>query len=50
MRYHKIRKLIEEGKLKLVKVHTEEKQADALTKALPRDSFLKCMMLMGLND
>ena len=39
VRYHRIRELMEEGEVKLMKVHTKENQSDALTKVLPRDSF-----------
>ena len=50
VRYHKVKKLVEEGEVALVKVHTMKNQADALTKALPRDSFYSCMWLMGLRS
>ena len=36
--------------MELVKVHTKENSADALTKVLPWDSFLKCVALMQLAD
>ena len=39
VRYHRIRELVEEGEVELMKVHTKENQSDALTKVLPRDSF-----------
>ena len=39
IRYHRIRELVEDGEVELVKVHTKENPADALTKVLPRDSF-----------
>ena len=50
IRYHRIRKLVEEGEVELVKVHTSRNPADALTKVLPRDGFYKCVGLMGLLD
>ena len=50
IRYHRIRELVEEGEVELVKVHTKENPADALTKVLPRDSFQKCVSLMQLMD
>lgn len=34
--------------MELVKVHTKENPADALTKVLPRDSFQKYVTLMNL--
>ena len=34
IRYHRIRELMKEGELELVKVHTSRNPADALTKVL----------------
>ena len=48
VRYHRIRELVEEGEVELMKVHTKENQSDALTKVLPRDSFQRCVARMGL--
>ena len=48
IRYHRIIELLEDGEVELVKVYTKENPADALTKVLPRDSFRKCVGLMGL--
>lgn len=45
-----IRELVEEGEIELVKIHTKENQANALTKTLLRDNFLKCVVLVGLMD
>ena len=39
MRYHRIRELVEEGEVELMKIHIKENQSDALMKVLPRDSF-----------
>ena len=50
IKYHRIRELVEEGEVELVKIHTKENPADALTKVLPRDSFRRCMTLMYLMD
>ena len=50
IRYHRIRELTKENKVELVKVHTKENPADALTKVLPRDNFQKCMTLMYLMN
>ena len=36
--------------MELVKVHTKENPADALTKVLSRDSFQKCVALIELVD
>ena len=48
VRYHRIRELMEEGEVELMKVHTKENQSDALTKVLPKDSFHRCVARMGL--
>ena len=50
IRYHRIRELVEEREVELVKVHIKDNQADALTKALAGDSFLERIELMGLID
>lgn len=50
IRYHRIRELVEDGEVELVKVHTKENPADALTKVLPRDSFQRCVELIRLMD
>ena len=50
IRYHRIRELVEDGEVELVKVYTKENPADALTKVLPRDSFRKCVGLMQMID
>ena len=49
VRFHRIRELVEEGEVALVKVNTKKNQADALTKALPRNSFHSYMWLLGLR-
>ena len=36
--------------MELVKVHSKENPADALTKVLPWDSFQRCVALMQLVD
>ena len=41
IRYHRIRKLVEDGELELAKVYTKENTADTLTKELPWDSFFR---------
>ena len=40
---------MEEGEVKLVKVHTKENQSDALTKVFPKDSFQMCVSWVGLK-
>ena len=41
IRYHRIRKLVEDGELELAKVYTKENTVDTLTKELPWDSFFR---------
>ena len=50
VRYYRIRELMEEGEVKLVKVHTKENQSNALIEVLSRDSFQMCVEQMGLKD
>ena len=49
VRFHRMRELVEEGEVALMKVNTKENQVDALTKALPRNSFHSCMWFLGLR-
>ena len=35
IKYHQIREFVKEGEVELVKIHTKENPADALTKVLP---------------
>ena len=39
IRYHRIKELVEEGEVELMKVHIKKNQFDALMKVLLRDSF-----------
>ena len=41
IRYHRIRELVEDGELELVKAYTKENTVDTLTKELPWDSFFR---------
>ena len=50
IRYHRIRELVEEDKVELVKVHTKENPADAMMKVFLWDSFRRCVTLMCLMD
>ena len=40
MRYHAIKEWIEEGKLNLIKVHTENNAADMMTKLVDKRRML----------
>ena len=48
VRYHRIKELVEEGEVELMKVQTKENQSDVLMKVLLRDSFQRCVARMGL--
>ena len=45
-KYHFIRDIVEQGSVKVQKVHTTENAADMLTKCLPGKSFEKCLGLL----
>lgn len=48
VRLHLIKEEIEEGRVKVFKVHTLKNPADMLTKPLPKDKFQLCMSLVNL--
>ena len=50
IRYHRIRELVEDGEVELIKVHTKDNPTNVLMKVLPRDSFCYCVALMRLLD
>ncbi|MCO5603279.1 hypothetical protein L7F22_057428 [Adiantum nelumboides] len=47
MKYHFIRKVLEDKQIQLIKVHTKDNPIDLLTKGLPRESFVHCHELLG---
>jgi hypothetical protein len=49
IRYHYLRQLIEENKIKLEYIDTENQIADLLTKPLPRPKFDKLRKLLGME-
>ena len=49
MRYHLIRQFVEEGDIKLCKVHTDANVADPLTKPLPQPKHEAHMRAMGIR-
>ena len=49
MRYHLIRQFVEQGDIKLCKVHTDANIADPLTKALPQPKHEAHMRGMGIR-
>lgn len=49
VRYHFIRDILADKRLQLVKVHTDDNPADALTKSLASERFDHCTELMGVE-
>ncbi|KAK1681044.1 hypothetical protein QYE76_041892 [Lolium multiflorum] len=50
LRYHSIREYIEDGEVKICKVHTDLNVADPLTKALPRAKHDQHQNAMGVSE
>ena len=48
IRYHYIKEVVEQGKVRLYFVKTDENPADMLTKNLARDKFLNCRNTLGI--
>ena len=48
VRYHFIREVLEDKRIQLVKVHTDDNPADLLTKPLDSQRFAHCRSLMGM--
>ena len=49
VRYHVIRDVLAGKRIELVKVHTDDNPADALTKSLVSERFAHCIELMGVG-
>ncbi|MCO5572539.1 hypothetical protein L7F22_026294 [Adiantum nelumboides] len=49
VRYHVIRDVLTGKRIELVKVHTDDNPADALTKSLALEQFAHCIELMGVG-
>jgi len=49
LRYHFIRSILEDGQLKLEKIHTSQNPADMLTKVVTREKLSSCSLLVGLQ-
>ena len=49
IKYHFIRDMLEDKRLQIVKVPTENNPADLLTKGLPSEQFAHCRALMGVG-
>ena len=50
LRYHFIRSVLEDGQLKLEKIHTNENLADMLRKVVTREKLNSSLVLVGLLD
>jgi hypothetical protein len=48
-KYHFIRDIVAEGKIKVDKIHTDENPADMLTKPLSNIKFKHCLDLIGVR-
>ncbi|MCO5563985.1 hypothetical protein L7F22_017640 [Adiantum nelumboides] len=49
VRYHVIRDILAGKRIELVKVHTDDNPADALTKSLASEPHAHCIELMGVG-
>jgi hypothetical protein len=49
LRYHFIRSVLEDGHLKLEKIHTSQNPADMLTKGVTREKLSSCLVSVGLQ-
>jgi hypothetical protein len=50
LRYHFIRSALEDGHLKLEKIHTSQNHADMLTNGVTREKLSSCSVSVGLKD
>ena len=50
LRYHFIRSALEDGHLKLEKIHTSQNHADMLTKGVTREKLSSCSISVGLQE
>ena len=50
LRYHFIRIVLEEGQLRLEKIHTSENPANMFTKAVPQEKLISSSVSVGLLD
>jgi hypothetical protein len=50
LRYHFIRSTLEDGQLKLEKIHTSQNPADMLTKGVTREKLSSFSVLVGLQE
>jgi hypothetical protein len=50
LRYHFIQSTLEDGQLKLEKIHTSQNPADMLTKGVTREKLSSCSVSVGLQE
>ena len=50
LRYHFIQSILEDGKLKLDKIHIDDNPVDMLTKVVPREKLNSSSDLVGLLE
>jgi hypothetical protein len=49
LRYHFIRSILEDGHLKLEKIHTSQNPANMLTKGVTREKLSSCSVSVGIQ-
>ena len=49
LKYHFIQSALEDGQLKLEKIHTSQNPADMLTKVVTREKLRICLVSIGLQ-
>ena len=49
LKYHFIRSALEDGELKLEKIHTSQNPVDMLTKVVTREKLSSCLVSVGLQ-
>ena len=49
LKYHFIQPMLEDGELKLEKIHTSQNPADMLTKVVTREKLRTCSVSIGLQ-
>jgi hypothetical protein len=50
LRYHFIQSTLEDGQLKMEKIHTSQNLADMLTKGVTREKLSSCSVSIGLQE
>ena len=50
LRYHFIQSTLEDGQLKLEKIHTSQNPVDMLTKGVTREKLSSCSVSVGLQE